>query len=105
MPTMLPYFREAGDGPGVVCLHSNASNSSQWRALMETLAPNFHVMAADSYGAGKSPPWPQDRKVSLSDEIALLEPVFALAGHLMCWSAIPMVRPWRWSPRWRIPDA
>jgi pimeloyl-ACP methyl ester carboxylesterase len=76
-----PFFREAGAGPGVVCLHSNASTSSQWRSLMERLAPKFHVLAADSYGAGKSPPWPSDRQVSLRDEVALLEPVFARAGE------------------------
>ena len=75
-----PFFREAGSGPGVVCLHSNASTSSQWRSLMERLAPKFHVLAADSYGAGKSPPWPTDRQISLRDEVALLEPVFARAG-------------------------
>jgi pimeloyl-ACP methyl ester carboxylesterase len=75
-----PFYREAGAGPGVVCLHSNASTSGQWRALMERLAPKFHVVAADSYGAGKSPPWPTDRQVSLRDEVALLEPVFARAG-------------------------
>lgn len=75
-----PYFREVGVGPGVVCLHSNASSSSQWRALMDLLAPAFHVLAADSFGAGKSPAWPADRAVSLRDEVALLEPVLARAG-------------------------
>lgn len=75
-----PFYREAGAGPGVVCLHSNASTSGQWRALMEQVAPRFHVLAADSYGAGKSPPWPTDRTVWLADEAELLEPVFAAAG-------------------------
>ena len=75
-----PFFREAGSGPGVVCVHSNASSSGQWRALMELLAPRFHVLAADTYGAGKSPPWPQDRNLALRDEVALLAPVFARAG-------------------------
>jgi pimeloyl-ACP methyl ester carboxylesterase len=79
MPQLTPFFREVGTGPGVVCLHSNASNSSQWRALMECLAPTFRVLAPDSYGAGKSPAWPTDRLVGLRDEVALLEPVFALA--------------------------
>jgi pimeloyl-ACP methyl ester carboxylesterase len=74
------FFREAGFGPGVVCLHSNASSSGQWRALMDLLAPKFHVLAADSYGAGKSPAWPTDRTIRLRDEVALLEPVFARAG-------------------------
>lgn len=80
MQPLTPFFRELGSGPGVVCLHSNASNSSQWRVLMETLAPRFRVLAADSYGAGKSPAWPTDRPVCLRDEVALLEPVFARAG-------------------------
>ena len=75
-----PFFREAGSGPGVICLHANASSSGQWRALTELLAARFHVLAPDTYGAGKSPPWPQGRKVSLRDEVALLEPVFARAG-------------------------
>ena len=30
---MTPFFREAGAGPGVVCLHANASTSGQWRGL------------------------------------------------------------------------
>lgn len=81
MQQLTPYFREVGSGPGVVCLHSNAASSSQWRALMDLLAPNFRVLAADSYGAGKSPAWPTDRPVGLRDEAALLEPVFARAGE------------------------
>ena len=72
------FFREAGSGPGVVCLHSNASSSAQWRGLMEALAPKFHVIAADSYGAGKTPH--PGRKVTLRDEVELLEPVLANAG-------------------------
>ncbi len=50
-----PFVREAGTGPGVVCLHANASSSSQWRGLMEQLSPAFHVLAVDSYDSGKSP--------------------------------------------------
>ena len=75
-----PFFRESGRGPGVVCTHSNASTSGQWTALMERLGPDFHVLAVDSYGAGKSPEWPSDRVISLRDEVALIEPVLARAG-------------------------
>jgi pimeloyl-ACP methyl ester carboxylesterase len=80
MSIPLPSFREAGAGPGVVCLHANASSSSQWRGLMEMLAPSYHVLAADSYGAGKSPPY-IDGVVRLGHEVLLLEPVFARAGR------------------------
>lgn len=75
-----PSYREAGKGPTVVCLHANASTSGQWRALMELLAPNYRVIAPDSYGAGSSPEWPSDREISLTDEVELLEPVLASAG-------------------------
>ncbi len=80
MQDLQPYVREAGAGPGVICIHSNASTSSQWRALMDRLAGSHHVFAPDSLGAGKSPSWPADRAIGLSDEVALLEPVFAAAG-------------------------
>jgi pimeloyl-ACP methyl ester carboxylesterase len=75
-----PFCREAGAGPGVVCLHANASTSGQWRALMDKLAHNFHVLAPDLYDAGKSPQWPSDRVIRLSDETALIEPVLERAG-------------------------
>src|SRR5262245_23234836 len=78
--TTEPFFREAGTGPGVVCIHSNASTSGQWRGLMDLLAPRFRVFAPDSYDAGKSPHWPSDRVIQLRDEIGLIEPVLARAG-------------------------
>ena len=75
-----PYFREAGSGPGVVCLHSNASSSTQWRGLMEELSKTHHVLAPDSYGSGKSPEWQSDREIRLRDEVSFIESVLALAG-------------------------
>lgn len=75
-----PFVRESGNGPGVVCLHSNASSSSQWRALMDGLSPRHRVFAPDAYGAGKSPEWPLDRPLALADEADLIEPVLQRAG-------------------------
>jgi pimeloyl-ACP methyl ester carboxylesterase len=75
-----PFFREAGTGPGVVCIHANASTSGQWRGLMDLLAPKFRVFAPDSYDSGKSPHWPSDRVIRLRDEAELIEPVLAKAG-------------------------
>ncbi len=81
----LPFFRQAGSvGEGVVCIHSNASSSSQFRSLLERLAPRYRAYAPDGYGAGKGPPWPSDRTLTLRDEVALLEPVLALAGSPLC---------------------
>jgi pimeloyl-ACP methyl ester carboxylesterase len=80
MRQLEPFFREAGSGPGVVCIHANASTSGQWRGLMELLAPKFHVLAPDSYDSGKSPHWDSDRIIHLRDEVALIDPVLARAG-------------------------
>jgi pimeloyl-ACP methyl ester carboxylesterase len=74
------FVREAGSGPGVVCIHANASNSGQWRGLMEDLAPHFHVLAADSYGSGRGPVWASHDPMRLADEVELLESVFERAG-------------------------
>ena len=76
-----PFFREAGTGPSVVCIHSNASSSSQWRALMGRLSGQFHVLAPDSLNAGKSPLWRQNSPVTLTDDADFLEPVFAVAAN------------------------
>lgn len=88
MSPLVPFVREAGRGPGIVCLHSNASSSSQFRAFTERLSAFHRVVAIDSFGAGKSPPWPGTRGPTLSDEAAFIEPVLAdieppffLVGH------------------------
>ena len=80
MPQPEPFFREAGTGPGVVCIHSNASTSGQWRGLMELLAAKFRILAPDSYDSGKGPHWPSDRVIHLRDEVSLIEPVMGKAG-------------------------
>ena len=58
MPDTQPHLRESGSGPSVVCIHSNASTSAQWRGLMDLFSPSHRVLAPDSYGAGKSIDWP-----------------------------------------------
>ncbi len=80
METPAASFRETGTGTGVVCVHASASSSGQWRPLMDRLANRFRVFAVDLYGYGQSPAWPDDRKLTLADEVRLLEPVFRSAG-------------------------
>ena len=87
-PAML-FVREAGAGPLVLCLHSNASSSSQWRGLIEMLAPHFHVLAPDLLGAGRSAAWPVTTGARLQHELDALAPLlqqhagerFHLVGH------------------------
>ena len=65
----------------VVCLHSNASSSAQWRSLSARLGERYRVIAVDGRGVGTSPPWPEGASARLDDEAALLEPVLATAGE------------------------
>lgn len=81
MVAVTPFIREAGSGPAVVCLHSNASSSSQWRGLMETLSPRFRVIAPDCYGAGKSANWTSDQRINLNDEADFIEPILGAVGE------------------------
>ena len=64
-------IRASSKGSDVVCIHANASSSAQWRRLAELLAPEFRVVTPDSA---------QNRE-RLAEEVALLEPAFALVGH------------------------
>lgn len=80
MPSPTAHFHEFGAGPSVVCIHSNASSSSQWRPLMERLSNRYRVVAVDTYAAGRSPEWPEGCKGTLAEETALLEEIFRAAG-------------------------
>lgn len=75
-----PFVRQSGEGTVVLCLHSNASTSGQWRSLSKDLSERFTVLASDSLGAGRSPSWPEDRPAVLEEEVLLLSPVLADAG-------------------------
>jgi len=85
---MACFVRESGSGSAVLCLHSNASTSGQWRALIESLAPQRRVLAPDLLGAGRSAPWPLAAGARMAHERAALAPLldgvddaFALVGH------------------------
>lgn len=87
MSNAIAFFREEGTGSTVVCVHSSASSSGQWRPLMDALSDRYRVVAMDLYGYGKSPAWPGTRDLQLEDEIALIAPIlkdtdkFHLIGH------------------------
>ncbi|MFL6648099.1 MAG: alpha/beta fold hydrolase [Sulfurifustaceae bacterium] len=81
------YCARAGAGPRVLCLHSTASSSRQYRDLMDRLASRFCVIAPDFYGHGQSPAWDAARRFTLADEAAPIDALLAdnspayLVGH------------------------
>ena len=76
-----PFVREAGQGVPVLCLHSNASSSGQWRGLMDLLSPHFRVLAPDLLGAGRGAAWPPGPGARLQHEMQAMAPLLQSLGE------------------------
>jgi pimeloyl-ACP methyl ester carboxylesterase len=81
-------YLETGKGPLVVLLHSSVSSGKQWRALADLLDDEFRLLAPDLYGYGDTDDWPGGGDLTLADEAAAVQPLFAqvpgpvhLVGH------------------------
>ena len=65
------YYRSAGEGPLVICLHASASSSSQWDRLIATGEHAHRFIAVDLHGHGRSAP--ASGPYRLSTETAAVE--------------------------------
>jgi pimeloyl-ACP methyl ester carboxylesterase len=76
-------WSEQGDGPVVVLLHSSPSTKSQWRALVQRLAPTHRTLAIDLLGYGDAPGPGVFDGFGLADEVRHIDAVLAqrLAPH------------------------
>ncbi|MEA3194292.1 MAG: hypothetical protein QOD26_2625 [Betaproteobacteria bacterium] len=74
------HYREAGEGQGVVLLHSAGSTSGQWRKLMECLAGRHRALAPDLFGYGGTGHWPGGRADLIEDEAAIARAMTDIAG-------------------------
>jgi pimeloyl-ACP methyl ester carboxylesterase len=68
-------FVHTGSGTPVLCLHSSAGSSVQWKRLAADLEGRYHVLAPDLHGHGSTSPWSFARTMRLADEVALLMPL------------------------------
>ena len=68
-------FAHTGSGVPVLCLHSSAVSSAQWKRLGTDLERRYHVLAPDLHGHGGTSAWTYLRPMRLADEIALLLPL------------------------------
>ena len=66
----------------VLCIHSFASSSRQYRGLAERLAPRFEVVAADLYGHGERPAWSGEHPFTVADEAACFEALLPQEGSV-----------------------
>lgn len=81
-------YIEAGSGPCVILLHSSAAGNRQWRTTIEALQDQYHVIAINLFGYGRTSPWSGDREQTLADQAELVQPLIdqapgdvALVGH------------------------
>jgi len=75
-----PDFIEAGKGEKVILVHSSVAGAKQWRSLMDTLADDFHVIAVNLFGYGKTRAWEDDSLQRLEDQARLIEPFLPIDG-------------------------
>ena len=81
-------FVDTGTGAPVFCLHGSGGSGGQWKRLGAEISNRYHVLAPDLHGHGGTSPWPYGRRLRLSDEVALVEPLLTalpspvhLIGH------------------------
>ena len=74
-------FIEAGNGEKVILVHSSVAGAKQWRSLMEALASDFHVIAINLFGYGKTRAWDNVNLQRLEDQARLIEPFLPAAGR------------------------
>ncbi len=67
-------FIEAGSGEIVILVHSSVAGAKQWRSLMESMANDFHAIAINLFGYGKTRAWEGGALQSLEDQARLVEP-------------------------------
>jgi pimeloyl-ACP methyl ester carboxylesterase len=63
-------YTETGAGEPVLLLHCSSACGSEWHGLCDTLGGDFHVIAPDQWGCGKSDPWTGRGTFSLAEEAA-----------------------------------
>lgn len=65
-------FRDVGQGPPAILLHSSSSHSGQWRQLSDSIRDRFQVLAPDFHGYGQSDPLPQDDRPYFEHDAAIV---------------------------------
>ena len=69
------FVREAGEGPPLVLLHGWPQHGAMWEPLMADLAADYHVLAPDLRGFGRSeaPDGRYEKHALAADVIAFLD--------------------------------
>jgi pimeloyl-ACP methyl ester carboxylesterase len=62
-------YLDAGKGPAIVIGHCSSASHKEWLPLIETLKPDWRVLAPDFIGYGQSGPWPAEESFSIDADV------------------------------------
>lgn len=80
MTQITPDYIETGSGPTVILVHSSVAGARQWRALMDAMSDQAHLIAINLFGYGKTPAWTQGTPQTLEDQARLIAPFLPTDG-------------------------
>jgi pimeloyl-ACP methyl ester carboxylesterase len=64
------YYESAGEGDGMLCIHSAGRDSRQWQAYLTHFSDRYRVVSLDLPGHFKSWPMPGNRCIDTPNELA-----------------------------------
>jgi pimeloyl-ACP methyl ester carboxylesterase len=65
-------YLDQGKGPTVILGHCSSASHKEWLPLIETLSPDWRLLAPDFIGYGRSGTWPEDRVFTGQADIDVL---------------------------------
>lgn len=74
------FYRDEGQGQAVVLGHSSTGSSGQWRALIESGAKKYRMLAPDHIGYGRTPYHAADVPVMMH-EVAIVQSLMQLSDQ------------------------
>jgi 3-oxoadipate enol-lactonase len=88
LPDVAIWVRQMGQGEPVLCLSGLGYSSWCWEEFMARLAPEFHMIAMDNRGTGRSekPPGPYWIEMMADDAVRVLEHLQAPPAHIVATS-------------------
>ena len=65
-------YLDRGEGPLVIIAHCSSASHKEWLPLIETLEPDWRVLAPDFIGYGQSGAWPEGKVFTGNADLAVL---------------------------------
>ena len=75
-------YLDRGKGPAVIIAHCSSASHKEWLPLIETLEPDWRVLAPDFIGYGRSDAWPEGKVFTGKADLAVAAMALEAAREL-----------------------